>query len=423
MEENNTNEPYAEQHYLHVAHEGDARSFDLTESIFAKTNTPSFTIFAAPAESKFIDITNENQFEGQSKFGHVFLGITGFNPEKGEHESVTIGFSAGESMVTSEDNVSFNDHLRYPEASSITVIGNGPNFDENINSLFENYNKIKNEIEKNESYNLFSNNCIDFVDDFLEKSNVKNIKISGSPNSIVKRLKKIVKSYKTPIIIDLNGDGVKTLPYSFNVSFVFNGKKQITGWVEGNDGFLIVDKNNDSIINDASELFGGNTIKLDGEIALNGFDALIDLDSDNNKVIDNEDLIWDSLQIWQDKNSDGKTQLGELRLLDDIGISSIDLDFNISEYTDENNNQHRLKSTVKWNDNRTTDMTDVWLEQDNSHSIIDFSSVEYFNLNESLIEYMVSIHSDSVIGDIVNNVEIENKFFSFAQAGKVISIG
>lgn len=158
-------------------------------------------------------------------------------------------------------------------------------------------------------------------------------------------------------------------------------------------------------------------------IALNGFDALIDLDSDNNKVIDNEDLIWDSLQIWQDKNSDGKTQLGELRLLDDIGISSIDLDFNISEYTDENNNQHRLKSTVKWNDNRTTDMTDVWLEQDNSHSIIDFSSVEYFNLNESLIKYMVSIHSDSVIGDIVNNVEIENKFFSFAQAGKIISIG
>ncbi len=37
MEENNTNEPYTEQHYLHVAHEGDSRSFDLTESIFSKT--------------------------------------------------------------------------------------------------------------------------------------------------------------------------------------------------------------------------------------------------------------------------------------------------------------------------------------------------------------------------------------------------
>ena len=423
MEENNTNEPYTEQHYLHVAHEGDSRSFDLTESIFSKTNTPSFTIFAAPAESKYISIANENQVEEQSNYGHVFLGITGFNPVIGEYESVTIGFSAGESMATSEDNISFNDHLRYPEASSITVIGNGPNFDENISSLFENYNKIKNKTVSNESYNLLFNNCVDFVDDFLEKSNIKNIKISGSPNSIVKRLKEIVKSYKTPIIIDLNGDGVKTLPYSFNISFEFNGEKQITGWVEENDGFLVIDKNNDSIINNASELFGENTLKLDGNIALNGFEALVDLDCNSDKVIDKNDLFWTSLQIWQDKNSDGETQSGELLWLDDIGISSIDLDFNTSEYIDQNNNQHRLKSTVKWNDNRITDMTDVWLEQDSNYSVIDFSSVECFNLNGNLIEYMVSIHSDSVIGDIITNVKIENKLFSFAQARNIISIG
>ncbi|MGO2333388.1 hypothetical protein [Providencia sp.] len=156
---------------------------------------------------------------------------------------------------------------------------------------------------------------------------------------------------------------------------------------------------------------------------MNGFEALADLDCNSDKVIDKNDLFWTSLQVWQDKNSDGETQSGELLWLDDIGISSIYLDFNTSEYIDKNNNQHRLKSTVKWNDNRITDMTDVWLEQDSNYSVIDFSSVECFNLNGNLIEYMVSIHSDSVIGDIITNVKIENKLFSFAQARNIISIG
>ena len=57
------------------------------------------------------------------------------------------------------------------------------------------------------------------------------------------------------------------------------------------------------------ELFGIDTVKADGTKASDGFDALSDLDSNNDKVFDAKDARFADVRIWRDLNQDGIIQL------------------------------------------------------------------------------------------------------------------
>ena len=387
---NITNENYIPQHYLQAVNEGDTRLFDLENSGFTDYGGSSFTIFVTPPKSQFIDVVGDNTNISESTFGHVFIGIKGINPKSNQYESVTIGYSTGNSYLTSSDNISFNDHNRYPEASSLTIAGQGPFFHNDITNLFNKYNSIKDNPSDNKNYNLLSNNCIDFVNDFLEESGIESIKLPNSPKEILKKIKLVASDYETPLIIDLNRDGVKTLPDSVGVVFKFKGNEKVTGWVDPNDALLVMDKNNDGIINDSSELFGDDYCKDDGTLSLNGFDGLLDIDSNNDGIVSHDDLKWQDLKLWQDKNSDGKTQAGELLTLDEVGILSIKLNYSKSEYIDENANQHKLISEVIWSDGNNSEVVDVWLKQKNKYSS-----------NTRLVE-MISLFNDDVPIELIS---------------------
>jgi hypothetical protein len=54
-------------------------------------------------------------------------------------------------------------------------------------------------------------------------------------------------------------------------------------------------KNNNGKIDDGSELFGNNTILSNGNKAANGFEALKDLDSNNDGKIDNQDTNFNNM--------------------------------------------------------------------------------------------------------------------------------
>src|SRR5690606_32649704 len=66
--------------------------------------------------------------------------------------------------------------------------------------------------------------------------------------------------------------------------------------------------------------------KSDGSLALNGFDALADLDSNNDGVIDSNDVQFNNLRVWQDGNSDGISQAHELKTLAAAGVVAIHLE-------------------------------------------------------------------------------------------------
>ena len=76
---------------------------------------------------------------------------------------------------------------------------------------------------------------------------------------------------------------------------------------------MAIDNNNDGIINNVSELFGDDQYK-------DGFAKLASFDTNNDNVIDRNDADFAQLKTWQDKNSDGFTDAGELKTLEQAGM-------------------------------------------------------------------------------------------------------
>ncbi len=122
------------------------------------------------------------------------------------------------------------------------------------------------------------------------------------------------------MIIDLDGDGIETR--SMKDAGVWfdqdlNLFAESTGWLKGDDGFLVVDENGNGLIEDAAEMFGGRGRTGTAELRTH------DLNADG--VINVDDAIWGSLRVWQDKDEDAVTDAGELLSLDALGITEFNL--------------------------------------------------------------------------------------------------
>jgi len=135
--------------------------------------------------------------------------------------------------------------------------------------------------------------------------------------------------YTDPLVLDLDGDGIETIGIGGANTVLFDhngdGTKAGTGWLKGDDGFLVLDRNGNGTIDNGGELFGVDTVKSNGQKATSGLDALSDLDSNNDGVFDENDEAFHLVKVWQDKNQDGISQADELKSLSELGIVSIDL--------------------------------------------------------------------------------------------------
>ena len=125
-----------------------------------------------------------------------------------------------------------------------------------------------------------------------------------------------------PLIINLDGDIPELGASTFSFDLDNDGEcDQVSCLKEGN-GFLAYDKNEDGKVNQGSELFGTKS----GD----GFAELAEYDEDHNSWIDENDSIFNKLQIWL-KNEDTKEK--ELVGLGEVGIGAIFLDSASSEFT------------------------------------------------------------------------------------------
>jgi len=133
--------------------------------------------------------------------------------------------------------------------------------------------------------------------------------------------------YRDPLTLDLDGDGIETTAQTGWNGVLFdhnnNGQKTGTGWLSGDDGFLVLDKNNNGTIDNGNELFGDNTQLTNGADASDGFAALADVDSNQDGQIDSNDAIFNDLRVWQDLNQDGISQANELKTLTELNIASL----------------------------------------------------------------------------------------------------
>ena len=129
------------------------------------------------------------------------------------------------------------------------------------------------------------------------------------------------------LALDLDGDGIETRGADGRVLFDHDGDgiKNGTGWVRSDDGLLVLDRNSNGTIDNGGELFGVDTTKSDGKKATDGFDALSDLDSNDDGVFDAKDTRFAEVRIWRDLNQDGVSQSNELSTLAANNILSINL--------------------------------------------------------------------------------------------------
>jgi hypothetical protein len=166
----------------------------------------------------------------------------------------------------------------------------------------------------------------------------------------------------TPLILDLNHDSVRTLGTDAGLQYDLTGSglRASVGWSSAEDGFLVRDINHDGSINDGTEMFGEATVLANGERAQDGFEALSDLDTNQDGIINSQDQAFNSLAIWRDANTDGVTNAGELLTLAQHDIASLNLGYTESDRVD-NGNQLRLVSNYTTTDGTSYEMVDVWL--------------------------------------------------------------
>lgn len=141
---------------------------------------------------------------------------------------------------------------------------------------------------------------------------------------------------RDPLAIDLDYDGIETVAINPQAPILFDhdgdGAKTATGWLKGDDGWLVRDLDGDGKITSGKELLGVDTeITVAGVTrkATTGFEALRALDThqegDGKNLFDSRDAAFSQLRIWQDKNQNGVTDAGELSTLSALGIVSIQL--------------------------------------------------------------------------------------------------
>ncbi|NJA06612.1 hypothetical protein HC024_12900 [Methylococcaceae bacterium WWC4] len=167
--------------------------------------------------------------------------------------------------------------------------------------------------------------------------------------------------FTTPLVLDLNGDGISTLSRAAGVSFDIDadGSRETVGWVGSGDGLLAIDTNRDGVINDGSELFGSATRLADGQTAADGYAALRALDSNQDGWISADDNAFKELKVWTDNNADGLSQADELHSLTELGISRLGVNAETTSSLD-NGNWIGLTSSYETVDGDNRAMVDVW---------------------------------------------------------------
>jgi Ca2+-binding RTX toxin-like protein len=183
---------------------------------------------------------------------------------------------------------------------------------------------------------------------------------------------------RDPLVLDLDGDGVETVPISTTSPIMFDGDadgiKTSTGWVKADDGFLVMDRNGNGVIDNGSEQFGNSTPLSAGGTAADGFAALAQEDTNLDGKVDSADSRWGQLRVWRDLNQDGISQSNELFTMTQIGVASFNVAKTQNLTTLSNGNQIADLGFYTKTDGSTgtmgdvTQLADVNLAQDTFHS-------------------------------------------------------
>ena len=145
----------------------------------------------------------------------------------------------------------------------------------------------------------------------------------------------VARAMCDPLVLNFSGE----LPDLSDTTFFFDldadGEQEEISTLTSGNGFLALDRNEDGIINDGSELFGTSS----GD----GFKDLSKYDSDGNGWIDENDSIYNLLKIWI-KDSDGNDKLYSLK---EKNVGAIYLGNADTDYTLRSDSSGTINGAIK----------------------------------------------------------------------------
>ena len=398
-------------------------------------NLDSYTLTLHVAERA----TYNHGDSGKSFAGHAWYSITDNQTGKTTH----YGFGPDGVVTTDGDNYKPKNGKK---VYAVDMNINSSQYN-SLDTFGDNALKGHNKTWKGENYSIpAGRDCIDFVIDALQHAGIDTLgldkgllghdwapgyvaddfeAIANNQNLVylLEEIKRKAESdpcpeespgyggapyVKSPLAIDLDGDGVETIAMQNGVFFDMdnNGFAEKTGWIGEDDALLVLDRDGNGVIDNATELFGDLT-------ASNGFEALKELDSNNDGVINNKDEAWSELKLWKDTQNNGVSETDELISLEDAGIEQIDLNYTNQDVTDANGNQHLQTAIVRWADGKETMIEDIWFETNKSLTKstqkLDLTDEEWLELGElpfihgfgNVANLYIAIANDAQLKDMV----------------------
>ncbi|KZX58303.1 hypothetical protein A3709_02235 [Halioglobus sp. HI00S01] len=129
-----------------------------------------------------------------------------------------------------------------------------------------------------------------------------------------------------PVVVDLDNDGIDYFALDAGVRFVDESTSVVkqTAWVAPEDALLVIDADGSGTVNTAQEyVFTEWSDTAETDLA-----AIAEVfDSNQDGVLDAEDERFEEFALWQDANSNGVTDAGELFALSELGVDAIALTY------------------------------------------------------------------------------------------------